>query len=659
MAFIIPTIFTASNQLSRPLAQMQAGMQNLANTANGTKRALQGMMSVLGEDTNNRLNYMISLGKAMAVTGTALFAGKSLMDYDRSITKFRTIVSDLNDVEFGKFRKEMNLAAKSVNASAVEMFQAAEVIAGLDEKFAANPALLADMSKAAYTLSKGGFMELADAAEGMTGIMLQFNMQAAEADRVINALAAGTAKGGASIASQIESMRKFGSEAYRANMSLEMTIATLQAIAPKVKSAEAGDALSAIMIRMRRAMVGIRGGEFNFINAIDDINNRMAQMGDNATKNLFLDNLFGADRSSIGAFVLAQRDNIVRLTAAVTATNEAHRAAQIASSSFGGRLEAVKNKFVNFVTQSENSNYIMTKFNGLLKFVSDNFTLLLQVATPFVLVMASLKTYTMGAAVAVKIHTMFSRAYAVYQGIATVATRGNVFALRANKDALYAATVASKFLNASLAAQIALSAGAALAIGALLYILWPTTDATDALATSVDATGKSFDDLGRPITDAEAKLALFNKERKKFIDQENAAKLSRQKDVLIGSGAIRLNPLEEIRYSMQQAFKNNPVIGNILPYFNVQPVAPNPLDYGVAQPMQQNGDNFITQAAQVEAPNLDSLMARNERAIRRNLEAVNQDVIEIVVRAEPGSEAKVSSNTGGIPVRTTQTAAGR
>jgi TP901 family phage tail tape measure protein len=650
MAFIIPTIFTASNQLSRPLAQMQQGMQNLATTANGTKRALQGMMSVLGEDTNNRLNYMISLGKAMAVTGTALFAGKSLMDYDRAITKFRTIVSDLNDTDFGKFKKEMNLAAKSVNASAVEMFQAAEVIAGLDEKFAANPALLADMSKAAYTLSKGGFMELADAAEGMTGIMLQFNMQAAEADRVINALAAGTAKGGASISSQIESLRKFGSEAYRANMSLELTVATLQAIAPKVKAAEAGDALSIIMGKMRKAGVGYRGGVFDFIAGIDDLNNRMKSMNEQA-RNLYSDEIFGADRASIGSFLLTQRDNIMKLNAAVTATNEAHRAAQIASSSLGGKVEAVKNKFVNFVTQSERSNYLMTKFGNLLSFVSDNFTLLMQIATPFVSLMVVLKGYVMGAALALKVYTGFSRAYAMYQGIATVVTRGNVFALRANTDAMYAASRASKFLNLSLGAQIALSAGAALALGALLYILWPTTDATDALATSVDATGKSFADLGRPITDAEARLALFNKEKKKFIDQENAAKMAATTKLFEAKGAIRLNPLEEIRYSMQQAFKNNPLIVSILPYFSPQPMAPNPLDYGITQPIQQNGDNFVTQAAQVSVPQAVNRTTTNT--------TTNKDTVEITVSAAPGSEAKVSSNTGGIPVRTTQTAAGR
>ena len=650
MAFIIPTIFTASNQLSRPLAQMQQGMQNLAATANGTKRALQGMMSVLGEDTNNRLNYMISLGKAMAVTGTALFAGKSLMDYDSAITKFRTIVSDLNDVEFGKFKKEMNLAAKSVNASAVEMFQAAEVIAGLDEKFAANPALLADMSKAAYTLSKGGFMELADAAEGMTGIMLQFNMQAAEADRVINALAAGTAKGGASIASQIESMRKFGSEAYRANMSLELTVATLQAIAPKVKAAEAGDAMAAIMVKMRKAGVGYRGGIFDFIAGIDDLNARMASMNEQA-RNLYADTIFGADRSSIGSFLLTQRDNILKLTAAVTATNEAHRAAQIASSSFGGRLEAVKNKFVNYITQSEKSNYIMTKLNNVLGFVSTNFETITRVAAPVVGLMVFLKAYTMGAALALGAYNLVIRSYNIYQGIATVVTRGNIFALRRNTEALYFASKASKFLNLSLVAQISLIGLATLALGGLIYALWPTTDATDALATSVDATGKSFADLGRPITDAEAKLALFNKQQEKYLQQRNEMKMSRQTDALIASGAIRLNPLEEIRYSMQQAFKNNPVIGNIIPYFSPQPMAPNPLDYGVTQPMQQSGDNFITQAAQVSVP----------QAVNSTYTSTttNKDTVEITVSAAPGSEAKVSSNTGGIPVKTTQTATGR
>lgn len=650
MAFIIPTIFTASNQLSRPLAQMQAGMQNLASTANGTKRALQGMMSVLGEDTNNRLNYMISLGKAMAVTGTALFAGKSLMDYDTAITKFRTIVSDLNDVEFGKFRKEMNLAAKSVNASAIDMFQAAEVIAGLDEKFAANPALLADMSKAAYTLSKGGFMELADAAEGMTGIMLQFNMQAAQADRVINALAAGTAKGGASIGSQIESLRKFGSEAYRANMSLELTVATLQAIAPKAKGAEAGDAMAAIMIRMRKAGVGYRGGVFDFIAGIDDLNTRMASMNEQA-RNLYTDTIFGAERSGIASFLLTQRDNIMKLTAAVTATNEAHRAAQIASSSFGGRIEAVKNKFVNFVTQSEKSNYLMTKMGSLLSFVSDNFTTLVRVATPFVTLMVVLKGFTMGAALALGTYNMFIKSYNIYQGVATVVTRGNIFALRRNTEAMYAASMASKFLNLSLVAQIGLISLAAAAIFGLAYILWPTTDATDDLAMSVDRAGKSFEELKQPITDAEARLAIYNKQLEKYNEQQNKMTLGKVQSDLEARGVLVPTQADLLAREAKGVFTDILSGFGLQGLINTPVMAPNALDFGVTQPIQQNGNSFITQASQVSVP-----QAVNNTYTETT---TSKNAVEITVRAEPGSEAKVSSNTGGIPVRTTQTAAGR
>lgn len=657
MAFIIPTIFTASNQLSRPLAQMQAGMQNLAATANGTKRALQGMMSVLGEDTNNRLNYMISLGKAMAVTGTALFAGKSLMDYDRAITKFRTIVSDLNDADFGKFKKEMNLAAKSVNASAVEMFQAAEVIAGLDEKFAANPALLADMSKAAYTLSKGGFMELADAAEGMTGIMLQFNMQAAEADRVINALAAGTAKGGASISSQIESLRKFGSEAYRANMSLELTVATLQAIAPKVKAAEAGDALSIIMGKMRKAGVGYRGGVFDFIAGIDDLNNRMKSMNEQA-RNLYSDEIFGADRASIGSFLLTQRDNILKLNAAVTATNEAHRAAQIASSSFGGRLEAVKNKFVNYITQSEKSNYTMTKLNNVLGFVSTNFETLTKYAAPFLALMVGLKVYTMGAALALGAYNMVIRSYNIYQGIATVVTRGNIFALRRNTVALQAATMASKFLNLSLLAQISLVTLAAAAFIGLAYILWPTSDAADTLSTSLDNTGKSFEDLKKPITEAEARLALFNKEQEKFKKQQDEITFDKAQKELIASGAIQLSLMDRLKSGAQSMFAtamfNNliPGSGELITRSNIPQIAMAGMQNAFSpQMVAPDSAAFFTQAAQVSVP----------QAVNSTYTSTttNKDTVEITVSAAPGSEAKVSSNTGGIPVKTTQTATGR
>jgi hypothetical protein len=193
---------------------------------------------------------------------------------------------------------------------------------------------------------------------------------------------------------------------------------------------------------MRKAGVGYRNGAFDFIAGIDDLNTRMASMNEQA-RNLYADFIFGADRSSLGSFLLTQRDKILQLTSAMTGTNEAYRAAQIAASSFGGRLEAVKNKFVNYITQSEKSNYVMTKLNNILGFVSTNFETITRVAAPFLALMVGLKVFTRGVALALGAYNMVIRSYNIYQGIATVVTRGNIFALRRNTEALYAAKIAT------------------------------------------------------------------------------------------------------------------------------------------------------------------------------------------------------------------------
>ena len=233
----VPTEFTAVDKFTAVVKKMASGVVGFSKTATASIARI-----------NTRLDRMVGLTDAVkgALTGltvAALFATavKDIQAYDDALASFRTIVSDLSNKEFVLFEKAIGDVAKGTKKSTVQVAQSFEKIAGLNADFAKTASGLSEVSKQAIILSKASG---AEETENLVGIMNQFNLEAKEAARVSNVLAAGQAAGASTIAQSAEAYKNFGSVAKSSNITLEQSQALIQTLGKfSLFGAEAGTKL--------------------------------------------------------------------------------------------------------------------------------------------------------------------------------------------------------------------------------------------------------------------------------------------------------------------------------------------------------------------------------------------------------------------------------
>lgn len=373
----VPTIFTARDGVSATLRRMGQGVQSFANRVqSGVSRGnslFKKLTPSIGEAGKQLLSFASAATIASAAFGLGSFTKDSLIEYETSVAQFRTIVSDLNDTDFAKFEKAIGKVATDTKKSTIDVAKSFEMIAGLNSKFAETEQSLSAVSSAAITLSKASGDTLEASATNLVGIMNQFNLKAEESNRVINVLAAGQAVGAASITESAESYKNFGSVASSSNITLEQSIGLIQTLAARqVKGSEAGTALRGVTLKLQKAGMGYKSGQFQINDALDQTNKIYSKMKTSKEKDLFLIKIFGAENISAGKILLNNIPLYQDFTKSVTGTSEAQKASAINSDTLKNRLDEVKASWVNLVTTSDDSKKSLDSAKDALKFVSDN-----------------------------------------------------------------------------------------------------------------------------------------------------------------------------------------------------------------------------------------------------------------------------------------------
>ena len=115
------------------------------------------------------------------------------------------------------------------------------------------------------TLSHAAGMSMNDAATALAGTINQFGLQATEANRVINILAAGSKYGAAEIVDLSQSFKVVGAAANAAGLTVEDTAGAIEVLSKNnLKGAEAGTALRNIMLKMQTVLgVDFRKNSFS------------------------------------------------------------------------------------------------------------------------------------------------------------------------------------------------------------------------------------------------------------------------------------------------------------------------------------------------------------------------------------------------------------
>jgi TP901 family phage tail tape measure protein len=448
---------------SSGIARQERWFKKLTPAVSETQKQLLGMAS--------------AAAVATAVIGGATFSAKSIMEYEKAVASFRTIVGG-TDKEFAPFQQMINQVAKDTKKSSIDTAEAFEKIAGLNADFAKTPQAIGSVTKAVITLSKASGDELGPSAESLIGIMNQFNFAADQADRTINVLAAGANVGASSIVQTSEAFVNFGSVAKGANITLEQSVGLVQTLGKfSVFGAEAGTKLRGSVLKLQQAGVGYKSGQFQINDALEEARAKIDKLKTAKEKDAAILKMFGAENIATGKILLSNIETFKKFTDSVTGTSEAQKAAATRSDTLEEKLNELKAAWINMLTGSDKAAAGMVKVKKALAFVTDNLDTIVSVGLDVIVVFTAWKALIIGSKVALTAWNIAAGLAASRSGTLLFAIQGNSAAMRSYTAATTASTIAQRALNFAMSMNPFVAT--ALAVGTLVASVYALVKGLD------------------------------------------------------------------------------------------------------------------------------------------------------------------------------------
>jgi len=313
--------------------------------------------------------------------------------------------------------------------------------------------------------------------------MNQFNLEAKDAARVSNVLAAGQAAGAASISQSSEAYKNFGSVAKGANITLEQSQALIQTLGKfSLFGAEAGTKLRGVTLQLQKAGLGYKSGQFQINDALLDATQKMNKLRTAKEKDAYLTKLFGAENITAGKIILNNIDVYDQFTKAVTGTNATQEQADIKSATFSNRITEMKNAFTTLITTNDKSNKILDITKDVMVVLADNMDVVLAVGLGLIGAYVTMKAIMLVVTAVTFAQSVAMGINAAATGAMSLAMKGNTVALGVYSAASWIATTATKayttaqwLLNAAMLANpigliiAAIVALIALVVSAIYY----------------------------------------------------------------------------------------------------------------------------------------------------------------------------------------------
>lgn len=190
------------------------------------------------------------------------------------------------------------------------------------------------------TLAKASGMSIESAALSLSGMINQFGLEASEAERVINVLAAGSKYGAAEIPELAQSFKVVGAAASAAGLSVEATAGALEVLSKNnLKGAEAGTALRNIMLKMQTTL-GVDFKKTSLSEALDALKPKL----NDAT---YLSKVFGMENIAAAQFLISNAAAVDEMTQQVTGSNVAQEQAAIRSRTMADRMAVIRENIEN------------------------------------------------------------------------------------------------------------------------------------------------------------------------------------------------------------------------------------------------------------------------------------------------------------------------
>ena len=342
--------------VSRGTAQAQRSIGGLRGTLNGIGGAIR---SVAGP-----------LVAAFAIQDVVRTAVNSVREFELSLDQLASITGlDQTGEAFQSLRQGAIDLARDSSLTADQVAQAFATIGSARPELLQNAEALQQVTQASITLSEAGVIGLDQASTALTGTLAQFGLGAADAERVINSLAAGSQAGAAGISEVADTIRVAGTSLAANNVTVEEAVALTETLAERqIVGAEAGTALRNVTLRLANSGRGFVDGQFDIATALRETSAEFEAIQDPVERGQALTQLFGLESQSAAQVLLSSVDAFENYNEAVTGTNTANEQAAINTDNLSTRIDVLRGRYNDFfLTLGEGSSPI----EGIVRLLVD------------------------------------------------------------------------------------------------------------------------------------------------------------------------------------------------------------------------------------------------------------------------------------------------
>lgn len=273
------------------------------------------------------------------------------MQMEKSLSSLKALTgASAEDIIF--YKEQATQLGKTTTLSATQVVDAYKLIGSAKPELLGNKEALNAVTKETITLAEAAEMELGGAAQSLTGMTNQFNLDASQSSRIINVLAAGSKEGASDITSLSDSIDKSGAVMNGYNISIEEGVALLETLGEKnIKGAEAGTQLRNVLLTMQgiealpqKALDALEQYGVNTKLVADEtvpFQERLQEMSKVSGDATAMIQVFGKENIVAGTAILGNVDKVGKLTDAVTGTQTAYEQASINTDNLDGDLKSL------------------------------------------------------------------------------------------------------------------------------------------------------------------------------------------------------------------------------------------------------------------------------------------------------------------------------
>ncbi len=330
------------DKLQGELKAVEARMRELKGQSQATGMSLGGIA-----DGFNR--YGAIAATVLASTTGLVLGFRKLVD---TFNEFEAGVDELSSLTglvgddlnwLSEQAKELSVSTVAggvkITASAQDIVKAYTLMGSAKPELLSNKEALNEVTKQALILAEAAKMNAADAVQSLAETMNQFSAPAEQAGRFINVLAAGSKEGAATIPEINAAMLKFGTAAKQANVSVEESVALVEALADKGQKGEiAGTGLKNVLLKLQTGANDTNPKIVGMVQALENLRAKNMSAAE-------VVNMFGQENYSVAKILIENTDRVKQLTTAVTGTSVALDQATINTSNNAAALAQAKNKF--------------------------------------------------------------------------------------------------------------------------------------------------------------------------------------------------------------------------------------------------------------------------------------------------------------------------